>query len=190
MRSEKELFKLAQLYVGLEEQFNRTSSEFELGEIKYELANIRDILFKKGYDVDTFVYYQQLYKNMTIKEYSDFIKTLEQEWYIVENTKKAVIYVRGDSKTEQEMFCYFYAYRHNIDVLFVTDDIEKVADCEECNMVLVRDASRISRKSIEYYQIVKALNKRGIEVVTTMTPENVELFINLLKEDLNRSKVK
>lgn len=77
MRSEKELFKLAQLYVGLEEQFNRTSSEFELDEIKYELANIRDILFKKRYDVDTFVYYQQLYKNMTIKEYSDFIKTLE-----------------------------------------------------------------------------------------------------------------
>ena len=38
MRSEKELFKLAQLYVGLEEQFNRASSEFELDEIKYELA--------------------------------------------------------------------------------------------------------------------------------------------------------
>lgn len=106
------------------------------------------------------------------------------------NDKKAVIYVRGDSKTEQEMFCYFYAYRHNIDVLFVTDDIEKVADCEECNMVLVRDASRISRKSIEYYQVVKVLNKRGVEVVTTMTPENVELFINLLKEDLKKSKVK
>ena len=46
------------------------------------------------------------------------------------DTKRAVIYVRGDSKTEQEMFCYFYAYRHNIDVLFATDDIEKVADCE------------------------------------------------------------
>lgn len=107
----------------------------------------------------------------------------------MENAKKAVIYVRGDSKTEQEMFCYFYAYRYNIDVLFVTDDIERVADCEECNMVLVRDASRISRKSIEYYQIVKALNKRGIEVVSTMTSENVELFINLLKEDLKRSKV-
>ena len=103
---------------------------------------------------------------------------------IVENTRKAVIYVRGDSKIEQEMFCYFYAYRYDIEVLFVTDDIEKVADCEECNMMLVRDASRISRKSIEYYQIVKALNKRGIEVVSTMTAENVELFINLLKEDL------
>ena len=77
MRSEKELFKLAQMYVGLEEQFNRTSLEYELDEIKSELAKIRDILFKKRYDVDKFVYYQQLYKTMTIKEYSEFIKTLE-----------------------------------------------------------------------------------------------------------------
>lgn len=77
MRSEKELFKLAQLYVGLEEQFNRTSLEYELDEIKSELAKIRDILLKKRYDVDKFVYYQQLYKTMTIKEYSEFIKTLE-----------------------------------------------------------------------------------------------------------------
>jgi hypothetical protein len=57
-------------------------------------------------------------------------------------------------------------------------------------MVLVRDASRISRKSIEYYQTVKALNKRGIEVVTTITPENVEFIVNMLKEDLKRSEVK
>ena len=77
MRSEKELFKLAQLYVGLEEQFNRTSSEFELDEIKYELEKIRNILLKKGYDVDEFVHYQQLYKKMTIGEYAEFIKTLE-----------------------------------------------------------------------------------------------------------------
>lgn len=77
MRSEKELFKLAQLYVGLEEQFNRTSSEFELDEIKYELAKIRDVLLKKGYDVDEFVEYQKLYKNMSVGEYMEFIKTLE-----------------------------------------------------------------------------------------------------------------
>lgn len=78
MRSEKELFQLAQMYVGLEEQFNRGSQyEYELDEIKSELANIRNILFKKGYDVDTFVYYQQLYKTMTIGEYIEFIKTLE-----------------------------------------------------------------------------------------------------------------
>ena len=78
MRSKKELFQLAQMYVGLEEQFNRASQyEYELDEIKIELANIRNILFKKGYDIDEFVYYQQLYKTMTIKEYSEFIKTLE-----------------------------------------------------------------------------------------------------------------
>lgn len=77
MRSEKELFKLAQMYVGLEEQFNRASSEFELDEIKYELAKIRNILLKKRYDVDKFVEYQILYKKMTIGEYMDFVKTLE-----------------------------------------------------------------------------------------------------------------
>ena len=108
----------------------------------------------------------------------------------MENTNKAIIYVRGDDKAQQEMICYFYAYRHNLDVLFVTDDIEQVVDCEECNMVLVRDASRISRKSTEYYQIVKALKKRGIEVVTTMTPKNVEFIVNLLEEDLKGRKMK
>lgn len=107
----------------------------------------------------------------------------------IREPKKAIIYTRGDNKTEQEMFCYFYAYRHDINVLFATDDIDKVADCEECNMVLVRDASRISRKSIEYYQIVKALNKRGIEVVTTMSPKNIRLLLDLLKEDAKKSKV-
>lgn len=76
MRSEKELFGLAQMYVGLEEQFKRASG-YEIDEIKSELENIRNILLKKGYDVNEFIYYQELYKTMTIKEYSDFIKTLE-----------------------------------------------------------------------------------------------------------------
>ena len=77
MRSEKELFKLAQMYVGLEEQFNRATSEFELDEIKYELAKIRDVLLKKRYDVDKFVEYQKLYKTMTVGEYAEFIKNLK-----------------------------------------------------------------------------------------------------------------
>lgn len=80
MRSEKELFRLAQMYVGLEEQFKRASeyeSEYEIDEIKSELENIRNTLLKKGYDVNEFIYYQELYKTMTIKEYFEFIKTLE-----------------------------------------------------------------------------------------------------------------
>lgn len=80
MRSEKELFRLAQMYVGLEEQFKRASeyeSEYEIDEIKSELENIRNTLLKKGYDVNEFIHYQELYKTMTIKEYFEFIKTLE-----------------------------------------------------------------------------------------------------------------
>ena len=78
VRSKKELFGLAQMYVGLEEQFKRASGcEYEIDEIKSELENIRNILLKKGYDVNEFIYYQELYKTMTIEEYSKFIKTLE-----------------------------------------------------------------------------------------------------------------
>ena len=78
MRSEKELFGLAQMYVGLEEQFKRASGyEYEIDEIKSELENIRNILLKKGYDVDEFIHYQELYKTMTIKEYMEFLKTLD-----------------------------------------------------------------------------------------------------------------
>ena len=76
MKSEKELFKLAQMYVGLEEQFNRASL-YELDEIKYELEKIRGILLKKRYDVDKFVEYQQIYKTLSVKEYIEFVKTLE-----------------------------------------------------------------------------------------------------------------
>ena len=76
MKSEKELFNLAKMYVGLEEQFNR-ASPYELDEIKYELEKIRGVLLKKRYDVDKFVEYQQLYKTLSVKEYIEFVKTLE-----------------------------------------------------------------------------------------------------------------
>ena len=67
------------MYVGLEEEY-RKASEYnlhELDEIKKGLENIRDTLFQKGYDIDKFIYYQHLYKTMTIGEYVEFVKTLE-----------------------------------------------------------------------------------------------------------------
>lgn len=79
MKSEKELFGLAQMYVGLEEEY-RKASEYgldELSEIKEGLENIRDTLFQKGYDIDKFLHYQELYRAMTVSEYAKFIKTLE-----------------------------------------------------------------------------------------------------------------
>ena len=79
MKSDKELFGLAQMYVTLEKEYEKASEYnlYELGEIKKGLENIRNTLFQKGYDIDKFLHYQELYKTMTVKEYMDFIKTLE-----------------------------------------------------------------------------------------------------------------
>ena len=79
MKNDKELFGLAQMYVGLEEEY-RKASEYnlhELDEIKKGLENIRNTLFQKGYDIDKFIHYQEMYRKMSIGEYVKFIKTLE-----------------------------------------------------------------------------------------------------------------
>ena len=79
MANEKELFGLAQMYVGLEKEYEKASEYnlYELEEIKKGLENIRNTLFQKGYDIDKFLHYQELYKTMTVGEYAEFIKTLK-----------------------------------------------------------------------------------------------------------------
>lgn len=79
MKSEKELFGLAQMYVTLEDEYKKAAEYnlYELDEIKEGLENVRDTLFQKGYDIDKFIYYQELYRTMTMKEYFEFVKTLE-----------------------------------------------------------------------------------------------------------------
>lgn len=76
MKSDKELFELAKMYVMLSDEFEKELPEYELEEVKDELEKIRDVLFQKSYDVDKFVEYQYLYKNMSVQDYYDFIKTL------------------------------------------------------------------------------------------------------------------
>ena len=79
MKSDKELFGLAQMYVMLEDEYKKAMeySLYDLDEIKQGLDNIRDTLFQKGYDIDKFINYQEMYRKMTIGEYVKFIKTLE-----------------------------------------------------------------------------------------------------------------
>ena len=77
MPSEKELFNLAKMYVTLDRELQRPVPEHETEEIKESMEGIRNILLEKKYDVDKFVHYQQLYKEMTIGEYFEFVKTLE-----------------------------------------------------------------------------------------------------------------
>ena len=100
------------------------------------------------------------------------------------NTKRAVIYTRGEDDIEQKLLCYFYASDNDINVLFDTNDIDEVADCKECNMMLVAKPSRISRDAFEYHQTVKALKARGIEVVFTATEKSAERFMDFLMRDL------
>ena len=102
----------------------------------------------------------------------------------MEDTKKAIIYTRGENKAEQKLICYFYASDNDIDVLFDTENIDEVADCEECDIMLVVNASRVSRDASEYYRTLKALKARGIETVFTSTAENCERLVNFLRSGL------
>lgn len=74
MKSDKELFKLARHYVMLIDSFEKAmiyDEEFAEG-----MEKIRNEVLEKGYDIDKFVEYQNLYRKMTVEEYYEFIKTL------------------------------------------------------------------------------------------------------------------
>ena len=74
MKSERELFKLAKNYVMLIDLYERARVNNE--EFKEHLEEIRNKVLEKGYSVDKFVEYQNLYRKMTTVEYHEFIKTL------------------------------------------------------------------------------------------------------------------
>ena len=77
MKSDKELFDLAKSYAHLEDQFKIVATEFEIEEIKEAKEEILMTLLKKGYDTNKFVQYKNMYKEMTVGEYLEFVKTLE-----------------------------------------------------------------------------------------------------------------
>lgn len=77
MRSEKELFNLAKMYVMLEGELQKPLPEYESEEVKENMEEVRNTILEKGYDVNKFMHYQQMYKDMSVREYFEFIKTLE-----------------------------------------------------------------------------------------------------------------
>lgn len=76
MKGDKELFKLAKHYVMLVDEYEKTMLDYELEELKEEMDKIRNAVLEKGYNIDKFVEYQNLYKEMSMAEYFEFIKTL------------------------------------------------------------------------------------------------------------------
>ena len=80
MRSEKELFRLAKDMVFIEDKMqDMRASEWVKGELKEEADKIRRVLLEKHYDVNTFLYYKDLYREMTIAEYYEFMDSLDKE---------------------------------------------------------------------------------------------------------------
>ena len=77
MKSEKELFRLAQNIVHIESKLEENISGFLREELISEAEEIRNTLFRKGYDANMFLHYKELYKSLSVEEYYRFIKTLE-----------------------------------------------------------------------------------------------------------------
>lgn len=81
--------------------------------------------------------------------------------YFRKNKVEAVIYVRGENEEFQEMICRLYAIDKDYEVSYVTNNLE---DVNLCDVLLVSEPSRISRKATEYYEILKELKDKGIKV--------------------------
>ena len=93
--------------------------------------------------------------------------------------KNAVIYVRGHNKEKQEVLCKLYAAEQGYKVLFTTDDIQAVRNCE---VLLISNSSRISRDKFKYYEIVNDLKSKGIKVESVAQQENSAEYLFFAQE--------
>ena len=75
--------------------------------------------------------------------------------------ERAVIYVCGVNEAEQELKCRAYAKSKGYEVVYVTRHIE---DVKLCDVLLVANFSRISRKQIEFVKTYKYFKARGIKI--------------------------
>lgn len=93
--------------------------------------------------------------------------------------KKAIIYVRGNNKEMQEVYCKLYAVETGYKILFATDDIEKVSGCD---VLLISNPSRISRDKFKYYEVINALKEKGIEVESVAHHEIASDYYTFARE--------
>ena len=87
--------------------------------------------------------------------------------------ERAVIYVRGVNEAEQEMKCRAYAADKGYEVVYVTRYIE---DVKLCDVLLVANFSRISRKQIAFVKTYKYFKARGIRIESASGHEIGSMF--------------
>ncbi len=93
--------------------------------------------------------------------------------------KKAVIYVRGQKEKMQEIICRLYASDKGYKVVYVTTHIEEV---NLCDVLLVTNPSRISRDRNKYYEVMKELNAKNIEVESVSNQDNTDEYISFASD--------
>lgn len=80
----------------------------------------------------------------------------------------AIIFIRGNDKAQQRGICEEYAKEKGLNIIAITDD-EKEFTVKILNggieCVIVSEASRISRRRIEYIETEKMLNKFGVKLI-------------------------
>lgn len=86
-------------------------------------------------------------------------------------TTKAIIYTRGEGEAMQELKCRAYAKDMGYEVLYVTKHIE---DISLCDVMLVANFSRISRKQMEFAKTYKFFKARGIRIESATDVHDIE----------------
>lgn len=88
--------------------------------------------------------------------------------------ERAVIYVRGENEAAQELKCRVYAEEKGYEVLYTTRHIE---DVNLCDVLLVANLSRISRKQMTFIKTCKLFKARGIRIESVVSGNDVsEMF--------------
>lgn len=88
--------------------------------------------------------------------------------------ERAVVYVRGENEAAQELKCRAYAADKGYEVLYTTRHIE---DVNLCDVLLVANFSRISRKQMTFVKTYKLFKARGIRIESATGKSDIsELF--------------
>lgn len=87
--------------------------------------------------------------------------------------ERAVIYVRGVDEAAQEMKCRMYAADKGYEVAYVTRHIE---DVKLCDVLIVANFSRISRKQMGFAKTFKYFKARGIRIESVSGHEVGSMF--------------
>ena len=96
--------------------------------------------------------------------------------------ERAIIYVRGENEATQEMKCRAYATDKGYEVLYVTRHIE---DVNLCDVLLVANLSRISRKQMTFTKTYKLFKARGIRIESATGTNDIDKMFTA--EDIYKS---